>query len=52
MNYEDIIQYIDAQLSSNQVTETQEIQPSSLIDATNQNVLNMIALEINRKGGY
>ena len=52
MNYEDIIQDVDAQLGSLQRVDVSEFHPPSAQDTSSQNILNMIALEINRKGGY
>ena len=51
MNYEDVIQEVDAQLSSSQRVEASDTPPSAK-SASDSNILNMIALEINRKGGY
>lgn len=49
MNYEDIIQDVAAQMSSlDDADRTYNPQSTD----SNTDVLNMIALEINRKGGY
>lgn len=52
MDYEEVLQNISEQLSSAQQTEVQDVVSPSAQTTSDHDTLNMIALEIKRKGGY